>query len=70
MAAWALAEGNRWEPDAATTHAERTERVTSSPGSSMLSRRRPEADLILVTARAEDGVGHFLVERSRPGVVV
>ena len=70
VAAWALAEGNRWEPDAVTTRAERTAAGYVITGVKQVVEAAPEADLILVTARADDGVGHFLVERSRPGVTV
>jgi len=70
VAAWALAEGNRWDPYAVATRAERTAEGYVISGVKHVVEAAPDADLLLVTARVEDSVGHFLVERSRPGVVV
>ncbi len=70
VAAWALAEGNRWGPDAIAARAQRTADGYVISGVKHVVEAAPDADLFLVTARVEDGIGHFLVESSRPGLTV
>jgi len=70
VAAWALAEATHWDPGTVTTHAEREGEGYRITGVKDVVEAAPDADVFLVTARAEDGLGHFLVEKSAAGVAV
>lgn len=71
VAAWALAEGNgHWDPATVTVRAERTQNGYVVSGVKQFVEAATDADLFLVTACVDDGVGHFLVDSSAPGVAV
>jgi alkylation response protein AidB-like acyl-CoA dehydrogenase len=69
VAAWALAE-DHWDPCAVVTKAERSADGYLISGVKRVVEAAPDADVFLVTARAEDGLGQFLIEKSAPGVAV
>ena len=71
IAAWALAERNgQWDPTTVTARAERTQDGYVISGVKHFVEAATDADLFLVTARTEDGIGQFLVENSAPGLAV
>ena len=71
VAAWALAEGNgAWDPSSRTTRADRSKDGYVLTGVKRFVESACDADLFLVTARDDDGLAHYLVEASTPGVSV
>jgi alkylation response protein AidB-like acyl-CoA dehydrogenase len=70
VAAWALAEGNHWDPSTVGARAERSGNAYQISGVKQVVEAAPDADVFLVTARADDGLGQFLIEKSAPGVTV
>jgi alkylation response protein AidB-like acyl-CoA dehydrogenase len=70
VAAWALSEGNGWDPGRVATRAERSPDGYVISGVKQVVEAAPDADVFLVTARASDGVEQFLIDRSAPGVTV
>ncbi|MCX2933765.1 acyl-CoA dehydrogenase family protein [Mycobacterium sp. CVI_P3] len=71
VAAWSLVEpGSGWDPDAVAVRATRAPGGHTVTGIKTVVEAAPDADVFLVSARDEDGVGLYLVDRSAPGVAV
>ena len=71
VATWALAEGRgNWDPSTVSARADRGDDGYRLTGVKHFVEAAPDADLFVVTARDPDGVGHFVVEKSAPGVTV
>jgi alkylation response protein AidB-like acyl-CoA dehydrogenase len=71
LATWALAEApDKWEPAQVSTRARRVDENWVLRGEKSTVEAADVADLFLVTARADDGIGQFLVPRDSPGLTV
>jgi alkylation response protein AidB-like acyl-CoA dehydrogenase len=70
VAAWALSDGGGWEPASVTARAERSQDGYAITGTKHFVEGAPDADVFLVTARAPEGLAHFVVDKSAPGVSV
>jgi len=70
VAAWALSDGCGWEPSSVTARATSTGDGYVIDGTKHYVEGAPDADVFLVTARASDGLAHFVVDGSARGVTV
>lgn len=70
VAAWALAEGNHWDPAAVCARADRGPGGYAITGVKHVVEAGPDADIFLVSARDDDGVGLFVIDKAAPGVTV
>jgi alkylation response protein AidB-like acyl-CoA dehydrogenase len=71
VATWCFAEGGRrWQPEDVRVEARRTANGYRLNGEKSPVEAAAQADLLLVTARAEEGLTQFLVPADTPGVAV